>query len=175
MVTKYDELRAIEAQRFDPKRDPGAMGRRYELECARPLSKKIKVSKQGETDVFIRLDGKYVKAEVKTNGGRIQGFMESSKSKYIIYRLQAEQYRKPTKAHPDGFHVRWECESVIVPREQFIQALLECKAIKHTNGKNDELAIQPFNRPFEARLKAWPVKFDRMRDYTSADFEGLTF
>lgn len=162
-------------KRLENKRDDGRFGRAFEIECARKWSVKTDVSAQGRADVHIIYNGVPRAAECKTNGGRIQSLYEKGAPKFVIYKLDKVQRRKPDKTHESAWEVVWKCDPVIIPTAQFLKALEECNAIKHTNGANDELAIQVFNRKFYQRLKAWPVMFSTTAKYTSSDFEDLEF
>ena len=74
----------------------------FELSSARAGSHKICVSKQGQVDVFVKviINGKvkYVPAECKTNGGRVNDLLDgSNKSRFVIYKLDFTQKHKTSK------------------------------------------------------------------------------
>ena len=165
--------------------DDGREGRVFELDCARPASHKISVSKQGQVDVSIKMEinGKirYIPAECKTNGGRIDDLLTGkNKSAFVIYRLQFTQKHKATKTAPAREEKRL-IPAVVVPTDLFLQMLTECNAIKAVahNGVQDGLAIQPSSKKMYERLTAYIenygecVLFDRERTYADFDFEGL--
>ena len=165
--------------------DDGRNGRAFELECARVYSRKTCVSKQGKTDVSVKIeiDGKikYLPAECKTNGGRIDDLLNGkNKSAFVIYRLEFTQKHKATKTAPAREEKRL-VPAVIVPTDLFLQMLTECNAIKEVahNGIVDGLAIQPSSKKMFERLTAYIdnygdcVLFDRERTYADFDFEGL--
>ena len=72
-------------------KDSGRFGRAFELSCARALSNKKSVSKQGVTDVSVKFRTtkgfRYEPAECKINGGRVDDLLNGkNKSKYVIGR-----------------------------------------------------------------------------------------
>lgn len=165
--------------------DDGREGRAFELECARPASHKICVSKQGQVDVSIKMEvnGKirYIPAECKTNGGRIDDLLTGkNKSAFVIYRLQFTQKHKASKSAPAWDEIR-SVPAVVMPTDLFLQMLTECNAIKAIahNGVQDGLAIQPSSKKMFERLTAYIdnygkyVLFDRERTYADFDFEDL--
>lgn len=165
--------------------DDGRNGRAFELSCARVNSRKTCVSKQGKADISIKIEinGKirYIPAECKTNGGRIDDLLNGkNKSAFVIYRLQFTQKHKASKTAPAREENRF-VPAVIVPTALFLQMLTECNAIKEVahNGVVDGLAIQPSSKKMYERLTAYIdnygecVLFDRERTYADYDFEGL--
>ena len=64
-------------------------------------------------------------------------------------------------------------EPVIIPTNIFLTALETLGAIKNTNGKNPETAIQVSSKKWYEWLEQWPVEFHTDWDYTEEDFEGL--
>ena len=165
--------------------DDGRNGRAFELSCARVNSRKTCVSKQGKADISIKMEinGKirYIPAECKTNGGRIDDLLNGkNKSAFVIYRLQFTQKHKASKTAPAREENRF-VPAVIVPTDLFLQMLTECNAIKEVahNGVVDGLAIQPSSKKMYERLTAYIdnygecVLFDRERTYADYDFEGL--
>lgn len=165
--------------------DDGREGRAFELSCVRINSRKTCVSKQGKVDVSVKMEIngkiKYIPAECKTNGGRIDDLLNGkNKSTFVIYRLQFTQKHKATKTAPAREENRL-VPAVIVPTDLFLQMLTECNAIKEVahNGVVDGLAIQPSSKKMYERLTAYIdnygdcVLFDRERTYCDYDFEGL--
>ena len=185
-IAKYTAIRNEKAQAILANTaDDGRKGRAFELSCARPASRKTCVSKQGQTDVSVKIeiDGKikYLPAECKTNGGRIDDLLNGkNKSAFVIYRLEFTQKHKATKTAPAREEKRL-VPAVIVPVDLFLQMLTECNAIKEVahNGIVDGLAIQPSSKKMFERLTAYIdnygdcVLFDRERTYCDYDFEGL--
>ena len=154
--------------------DDGRYGRVFELECARASSRKCRVSKQGEADVYIKYGKGYVKAECKTNGGRIESLLNGNNTaKFVIYRLDFTQKHKACKSKPAWEEVR-HIDPVIIPTELFIEALRKFGAIKSTNGVNPELAIQPSSKKWYEWLKDYPVTYHTDKGYSEIDFEDLT-
>lgn len=176
IVTKEDKIRAKDSARYNPAIDSGARGRIFENECARPHSRKRSVSGAGKADVHINYCGHYIAAECKTNGGRVDPLLDgSNKSKFVIYRLDIIQHHKEGKKIA-AWDERRYVGPIIIPTEIFLACLLDVGAIKpvNKNGKLDGYGIQCSSKKLYQRLAAWPVKFDRLRNYTAADFEGLT-
>ena len=176
ILTKQDAVRAMDSARYNPATDCGYFGRITENQCARPKSRKKCVSSAGKADVHIKYNGRYIPAEVKTNGGRVDSLIDgTNKSKFVIYVMNHSIFHKAGKKTPEW----WECRMVgplIIPTEVFLNCLQEVNAIKTINkhGVYDGLGIQVSSLKLYQRLLQWPVEFDRTRDYTSADFEGLT-
>lgn len=165
--------------------NPGAMGRAFELSCVRSGSRKTTVSKQGQVDVSVKVmvNGKarYMPAECKTNGGRVNDLLDgSNKSAFVIYRLDFVQKFKATKTAPAREEIR-HIPPVIIPTALFVAMLTECNAIKAIShgGVQDGIAIQPSSKRMYERLTAYidnygeAVLFDNTKTYEAWDFEGL--
>ena len=163
--------------------DCGAMGRAFELECARKASQKCSVSKQGQADVHVKMviNGKvrYVPAECKTNGGRVETLLDgTNKSKFVIYRLSFVQKHKACKKCGEWEEVR-EVPAVIIPTDLFVKMLQECNALKEIrhNGEVDGIGIQPSSKKMYERLTAYVdsygLKFDNEQVYEDWMFEGV--
>ena len=85
ILTKEDAVRAQDSARYNPAIDSGYFGRVMENQCARPKSRKKCVSSAGKADVHIKYNGRYIPAEVKTNGGRIDSLIDgTNKSKFLF-------------------------------------------------------------------------------------------
>ena len=160
--------------------DDGRFGRAFELECARTKSTKTKVSEQNQKDVSIKflIDGKirYISAECKTNGGRIDGYFNGSvMGKFTIYRLEFVQKLKTNDEY------RY-IPPIIIPNDLFIALLQEVKAIKaiNRNGELDGYGIQVSSKKLYNRLNAYVerygdiVLFDNEKTFDFNDFIGLT-
>lgn len=173
-MTKNEKLRLAEIARHTANSayDPGAMGRAFELSCARVNSHKTKVSKQGEADTFIKYCAGYVKAECKTNGGRIEALYSKGAPRFVIYRLDFVQKHKASKSKP-AWEEHRHIDPVIIPTAIFLATLESLGATKNTNGKNPETAIQVSSKKWFEWLEQWPVEFHTDWDYTEEDFEGL--
>lgn len=165
--------------------DDGRGGKSFELSCARSQSRKITVSKQGQVDVSVKVivngKAKYMPAECKTNGGRVNDLLDgSNKSVFVIYRLDFTQKFKATKTAPAREEIR-HIPPVIIPTALFVAMLTECNAIKavNHNGVQDGIAIQPSSKKMYERLNAYidnygeAVLFDNAKTYEAWDFEGL--
>lgn len=183
MTIKEQRLNAI-ARELNNAQNPGAMGRAFELSCARAGSRKTCVSKQGQVDVSVKVvvNGKarYMPAECKTNGGRVDDLLSgSNKSAFVIYRLDFVQKYKATKSAPAREEVR-HIPATIIPTALFLQMLTECNAIKQVahGGVVDGIAIQPSSKKMFERLTAYIENFPDMvftneTTYEDWMFEGL--
>lgn len=165
--------------------DDGRHGRAFEVSCARVLSNKTSVSAQGRVDVSIKMtvngSVKYVSAECKTNGGRVDDLLNgSNKAKFVIYRLSFVQKHKATAKKPAHNEIR-EIPAIIIPTEMFLSMLKQCNALKSIahGGVVDGTAIQPSSKKMFLRLQEYidnyggSVLFDRNACYDMAEFDGL--
>ena len=167
---KINNARAEKMKKYFEGRDvdSGWFGRITELSIHTPKSRKAKVAKQGKADTHIKFErnGKfqYLPAEVKTNGGRISSLYEKNAPKFVIYSMNVSNSlcKEPRIIPP-----------VVFQTSSFLQLLEDCGAIKHTNGKNDELAIQAISKKLYQRLLDYPIAYDEDNIYTDYDFEGL--
>lgn len=183
MSIKEQRTNAI-ARELSNAHNPGAMGRAFELSCARAGSRKTCVSKQGKVDVSVKVvvngKAKYLPAECKTNGGRVDDLLNgSNKSAFVIYQLTFTQKHKATKKAGAWEEVR-SVPAVIVPTALFLQMLTECNAIKAIahGGVQDGIAIQPSSKRMYERLTAYIENFPDMvfspeTTYEDWMFEGL--
>jgi hypothetical protein len=173
-MTTYQKHRNAEIARHlaNADHDDGAFGRVFELECASASSRKVRVSKQGQADVYIRLGRGNVKAECKTNGGRIESLRKAGAPRFVIYRLDYVQKHKAGK-NTEAWEEHREIDPVVIPTEVFLAALDRFGATKSTNGKNPEEAIQVSSKKFFEWLLDWPIPYEPGTVYTMDDFEGL--
>lgn len=159
--------------------DCGRFGRAFELECARQKSTKTKIGEQNQKDVSIKflIDGKirYISAECKTNGGRIDGYFNGSvNGKFTIYRLEFVQ---KLKVNDEYRYI----PPVVIPNDLFIALLQEVNAIKaiNRNGEVDGYGIQVSSKKLFNRLNAYIerygdiVLFDNEKTFNFNDFIGL--
>ena len=142
--------------------DDGRFGRAFELECARVKSTKTKIGEQNQKDVSIKflIDGKirYISAECKTNGGRVDGYFNGSViGKFTIYRLEFVQKLKTEDEY------RY-IPPVIIPNDLFIALLQDTKAIKaiNRNGELDGYGIQVSSKKLYNRLNAYIERYGDM-------------
>ena len=121
---KYQAIREAEIQRHTANigHDPGAAARVFELTCASPYSRKTRVSKQGQPDVFIHFERGNVAAEVKTNGGRIESLRKPNAPRFVIYKLDFIQKHKAGKNTPAWDEER-HIDPVLIPTAVFLAAL----------------------------------------------------
>lgn len=180
MTIKEQRTNAI-ARELSNAHNPGAMGRAFELSCARAGSRKTCVSKQGKVDVSVKVvvngKAKYLPAECKTNGGRVDDLLSgSNKSAFVIYQLTFVQKHKATKKADAWEEVR-SVPAVIVPTALFLQMLTECNAIKAIahGGVQDGIAIQPSSKRMYERLTAYTENFPDMVFSPEATYEDWMF
>ena len=186
MANKYTTIRNNNILAIaQNERDDGREGRIFELNCARPTSRKTDVSAQGRADVSVKIvvNGKvrYIHAECKTNGGRVDDLLNgTNKSKLVIYRLQTVQKHKASKTAPAWVEDR-VVPAVIVPTYLFLDMLRDCKALKTVShhGVADGIALQPTSKKMFERLTAYAenypsMVFDNEATYQDWDFEGLS-
>ena len=159
----------------------GARGRAFELMCAREKSHKVSVAKQGKTDVSVRvvINGKvrYMPAECKTNGGRVNDLLDgSNKSRFVIYKLDFVQKHKATKKAEAWEEIR-STPALLIPTNLFTAMLIECNAIKEVrhDGEVDGIAIQPSSKRMFERLIAYAENFPDMEFSPEADYEDWMF
>lgn len=175
-TTKEAKIRQSEIIRHlgNAGHDDGAHGRAFELECASAYSRKTHVGLNGEADVYVKVGKGTVKAECKTNGGRIESLLNgSNKAKYVIYRLDLTIEHKAGKTKPAWTEHR-HINPVIIPTELFLEALEHFGAIKNTNGNNPERAIQVSSKKWYEWLLDYPMTYKPELRYSEDDFEGLT-
>ena len=161
--------------------DCGRFGRVFELECARPASRKATVSKQGQVDVSVKIiiNGKprYIPAECKTNGGRVNDLLDgSNKSRFVIYKLDFIQKHKATKKANAWDEIR-STPALLIPTALFTAMLVECNAIKEVkhDGIVDGIAIQPSSKRMFERLIAYAENYPDMLFSTDTDYEDWMF
>lgn len=179
-MTKNEKIRiAKSAEYLANTADCGRFGRAFEMACARPNSRKTRVSAQGRADVSVRYNGRYVPAECKTNGGRVDDLLSgTNKSKFVIYQLTFIQKHKATKKHGAWEEVR-KVPAVIIPTGLFLNMLRECNALKEVRhgGVVDGIAIQPSSKQMFERLTAYienyQLTFSNTAEYESWMFEGV--
>ena len=173
-MTKYEKIRITEIERhtLNIGHDDGARGRIKELKRASAGSRKTRVSKQGQADIFIHYERGNYAAESKINGGRIASLRKSNAPKFVIYSLDFVQKHKASKTRGAWEEVR-HIDDVLIPTAVFLAALDRFGATKSTNGRNPEEAIQPSSKKFYEWLLDWPIPYTPGLHYTADDFEGL--
>ena len=173
-MTIYEKKRIAEIERHAENigHDDGANGRIFELSCASAGSHKVRVSKQGQADVFIHYGKGHVSAECKTNGGRISALRKPGAPRFVIYKLDFVQKHKASKSGPAWDEER-HIDPVLIPTAVFLAALDRFGATKSTNGNNPEEAIQVSSKKFFEWLLDWPIPYEPGLHYTAEDFEGL--
>lgn len=149
-------------------KDDGAFGRIVELASHTEKSRKTRVSKQGEKDTSIKfsVNGKtrYISAEVKTNGGRIEGLYSPNAPKFVIYSMNV-----------CNSLATYNTSKKVFPTVIFLEMLETLNAIKSTNGTNPERAIQAVSKKLYTAVSDWSIEYNPNATYTADDFEGLTW
>ena len=178
-MTKAERMRAEAIERYLASEDEcGKWGRVFELECARRLSQKSRVGKQGEVDVSIKVEcnGKtyYRPTECKTNGGRVDGLITECKVAYVVYRMDYTQKKK-------GGDEWREVPPVVLPVPVFLGMLKACGALKTMRHKGiiDGVGIQVSSKKFYLALCEYiaeygeAVLFDNEKTFNEAIFEAM--
>lgn len=163
--TKIERARKDNALRhFDNiDNDNGAVGRIREILAKSAHSKQVNFAKQGKADCFVWLDDKRYNAEYKTNGGRIGSLYTAKAPRFVVYEMDV--------CNAGTSHHRRVIEPVVMKTEFFLEMLAECGAIKSTNGKNPEPAIQVTSKTLYVHLSDYSLRYDPNRRYTVEDFE----
>ena len=147
-------------------KDSGRFGRIEELLSARSKSRKNRVAEQGKVDNYIKVDGKYIPVESKTNGGRIESLVNGKNAPaFVVYTLDIEM------KHKNGTERRFAKK--VIPTKLFVDFLLNNGLTKSTNGNNPETAIQCSSKKLFIALLNYPIDFIENYDYTAEDFDGL--
>lgn len=180
MTIKERRISAIQYE-LNNSVNQGAKGRAFELMCAREKSRKVTVSKQGQTDVFVRVivngKAKYLPAECKVNGGRVETLLDgSNKSRFVIYKLDVIQKHKATKKADAWDEIR-SVPALLIPTELFTAMLIDCNAIKEIRhgGEVDGIGIQSSSKRMYERLTAYAENFPDMKFSPEADYEDWMF
>lgn len=165
---------------LNPNND-GYNGIIFEMSCARKKSRKTHVSRQGQTDVSVKvvINGKarYIPAECKTNGGRVNDLLDgTNKSRFVIYKLDFTQKHKATKKAEAWEEIR-STPALLIPTALFTAMLIDCNAIKEIahGGIVDGIAIQPSSKRMFERLMAYAENFPDMKFSPEADYEDWMF
>lgn len=158
-ISKGDEKRLNECKRMLERQkqrwfnnkpiDQGLYGRVKEVLAHSHGSEIYKVRKQGWTDGYYRYKNVNYPYENKVNGGRIESLFDAyDNPNYLVhYTLDIIVKSKKGDTH------RYLDKVYFV--SDFIDILIECKAIKNTNGRNNERAIQVSSKKlYDALLKA---------------------
>ena len=172
---------AKKAQYLANENDCGRFGRVHELNCARPASRKTSVSKQGQVDVSVKIiiNGKarYVPAECKVNGGRVNDLLDgSNKSRFVIYKLDFVQKHKASKKAEAWDEIR-STPALLIPTALFTAMLIDCNAVKEVKhgGIVVVIAIQPSSKRMFERLVAYAENYPDMVFSTATDYEDWMF
>ena len=161
----------------------GCLGCCAEMLTATTNSSKTTISNAGRVDCFIKYKSASgyvvpVSCERKTNGGRVETVenefskAEHIEGKYVVYSLDVCNSSTSGK--------RRYVPAVVIPRLQFLEKLIEFKAIKKVYKYTEEgeryldgYGIQSSSKQLYAWLSDWPIVYDRNAVYSDEDFEGL--
>ncbi len=156
--------------------DCGLAGKVAELLSHDSYSTITRVQKQGANDLYIIIDGKRIKCEYKTNGGRIESLykIKNPYTSYVVYELD---FTPPVRTKKDG--------SIVISERRYVKKLLtvasllniieSTKAVKITKHKNlndCERAIQCSSKKlYEALLNGGFVDYDRNKTYLARNIK----
>lgn len=151
--------------------DCGLYGKVFELASHDSKSTITRVQSQNKNDVYILTDGKRVKGEAKTGGGRIgKLFNMNSKAKANTFFVFDLDHTPADRTLKDGTIVKGVRRKAtkITTVEHFIDIVIECNAYKMTGhkGQSDyEEAIQISSKKLYEAMKSLP-DFDRNTVYS---------
>jgi len=188
VTTKYDAKRkeyAIEKLKRDielsssgESTDDGLYGKVFELFSHTPNSTITTFRRHGVNDCYVAVDGKRVKAEVKTNCGRIGNLYKMNRrereARYIIYTI--------CRIKPAGKHVKkdgtvapaeeWYLPPIILKISDFLEIVEQYDAVS-TIGHKDYIEddFEPNVRGdkgkfYRALLKRKSAYYERFATYT---------
>jgi hypothetical protein len=182
MSSKYEEIRKEEENRIlSNVRDYcGRNGRASELRHANTKSRKVKVASQNAIDDYIKvnMNGKirYIGAENKINGGRLDQIFTDSRIKYVIYEMIDLPIPQSKKAKAENRPTEYRnVPAVVIPKNLFLAKLKEFNAIKviNRNGQFDGYGIQATSKKWYEWLLDYPVLWEKDYTYEIWEFEGL--
>ena len=142
--------------------DDGAVGRIREILDKSIHSTARNFSRQGKADCFVWIDGKRYNAERKTNGGRVGSLYGKKAPAFVVYSMDID--------NAGTAHQRRVIEPIVMKTSLFLAILEENGALKSTNGKNPEMAIQVSSKKLFLALQEYTLTYDPNRRYTAGDF-----
>lgn len=162
--TKVEKLRKANAIRHfeNADNDSGAYGRIREILSKSAHSKQVNFAKQGKADCFVWVDGKRYAAECKTNGGRIGSLYGKNAPQFVVYSMDI--------CNAGTSNIRREIKQVVMKTTMFIAIVEGCGAVKNTNGKQPEPAIQVTSKKLFEALERYTLRYDPNRRYSEMDF-----
>ena len=162
--TKVEKLRKANAIRHfeNADNDSGAYGRIREILSKSAHSKQVNFAKQGKADCFVWVDGKRYTAECKTNGGRIGSLYSKNAPQFVVYSMDI--------CNAGTSNIRREIKQVVMKTTMFIAILEDCGAVKNTNGKQPEPAIQVTSKKLFEALERYTLRYDPNRRNSEMDF-----
>lgn len=162
--TKAEKARKANAIRHfeNADNDSGAYGRIREILSKSPHSEQVNFAKQGKADCFVWVDGKRYTAECKTNGGRIGSLYGKKAPKFVVYSMDI--------CNAGTSNIRREIKQVVMKTEVFLAILEECGAVKNTNGKQPEPAIQVTSKKLFIALEGYTLRYDPNKRYLGTEF-----
>lgn len=164
-LERAEEMRRLLASRVTD--EDGWFGRLREVASHTSRSNQVRVARQGKTDACVKLlvNGRvrYEAAEVKTNGGRIASLREAGAPRFVIYSLNL--------CNAGTSYLPRRTPQVVMRTEDFLKLLEECRALKSTNGRNPEEAIQATSKRLFLAISEG-LRFEADRVYKPEDFEA---
>lgn len=146
----YNFFNEHERANEQKEKDNGGIGKAFEIACQSIFSSRTNYAKQGKNDKTMLINGKRVSVEIKTNGGRL----DDVTAEYVIYGFDI--CNSTTKGK------RRVADVILVPRNEFFDALNACGAIKeiYHDHKVDGHAIQPSKKAWFEWVSNYPVKWN---------------
>lgn len=175
--TTFEEAcSAMNARQFayEVKRNScNAFGIDTEIAMRRPGTSLEGLSDASRADCYImyRAEGwskpMPVRAEVKTNGGRINHLFGNTKDKFVIYAMDV--------CNKNTQYFRRQVPAKIIPLGLFLTVIEQLKAWKTVSheGKVNGIALQHTLKPFYLWLADYPIEYSNTTNYTWEDFQDL--
>lgn len=160
-------------------KDSGLNGKIFEILTNKETSHKAKVASQNKADGYFTFNGKSVKVEKKTNGGRIGALFTAGgkvKSGFIVYSMCFDTRQTFRKDGTPRETKHYETADLIFTNADFIAILEHCNAIKvigHSGQNDSEMAVQGDSVKLYKVLSEYPIEFNPNEHYTTEDFEDL--
>lgn len=175
-ATFEETCAAINARQFDYeiKRNAcNAFGIDTEIAARRPGSKLEGLSDASRADTYIMYQAEGwtrampIRAEVKTNGGRINHLFDNTRDKFVIYAMDV--------CNKNTQYFRRQVPAKIIPLGLFLQVVNQLNAWKTIShkGKINGIALQHTIKPFYLWLADYPIEYSNTTNYTWKDFQNL--
>lgn len=166
-------MNAVKRENFQ---DAGITGKVLEVTSRPSTSKLIIVQSSNKADAFMNIDGKRIRLEVKSNGGRLEDLYSIRKPEKVIIRYTLLMRTPQGKPKKDGTCKPAETRfaDVLMRLDEFLALLESVNAIKVIEHKDyvasdRERAIQADSKKLYMALQN-RMKFDRNKEYHLTDF-----